>query len=69
MNNWKAIITGIGAALTSALAGIAALPYTLGDVALWIPADYKAQVAVASIFATVALRFLQSLATRKTPTT
>ena len=45
----------------SALAAVAALPYTLGDVALIIPPEWKARVTVYSIIAAFILRIIQSV--------
>jgi hypothetical protein len=50
--NWKIV----GATLTSALAALSALPYTLGDLATVIPPAYKAKVFTASLIATAILR-------------
>ena len=64
MTNWKTTLSGILAALTSALTAIAALPYQLGDVATIIPADWKARVTVAGIVATVILKSINSAVQR-----
>jgi hypothetical protein len=60
MNNWKTTISGIGAALTSALTAIAALPYQLGDVATIIPPAWKARVVIAGLIATVILKAINA---------
>jgi len=60
MNNWKTTLSGIGAALTSALTAIAALPYQLGDVATIIPPAWKARVVVAGIIATVIFKTINA---------
>lgn len=62
MNNWKTTISGILAALTSALTVIAGLPYQLGDIATIIPAVWKTRVVVAGLIATVILRAINSTA-------
>ena len=62
MKNWKTTLSGIGAALTSALTVIAALPYQLGDVATLIAPEWKAKVAVAGLVATTILRVMNSIA-------
>lgn len=64
MTNWKTTLSGILAALTSALTAIAALPYQLGDVATIIPAEWKARVTVAGIVATVILKSINSAVQR-----
>jgi hypothetical protein len=64
MNNWKTTLSGIGAALTSALTAIAALPYQLGDVATIIPPQWKARVTIAGIVATVILKSINSAVQR-----
>lgn len=50
--NWKSI----GAAVASALTMLAALPYTLGDVATIIPPSWKPYVATVGIIAGFLLR-------------
>jgi hypothetical protein len=60
MNNWKTTISGIGAALTSALTTIAALPYQLGDGATIIPPAWKARVVIAGIISTVILKAINA---------
>jgi hypothetical protein len=60
MNNWKTTLSGIGAALTSALTTIAALPYQLGDGATIIPPAWKARVVVAGLIATIILKSINS---------
>jgi hypothetical protein len=67
MNNWKTTISGIGAALTSALTAIAALPYQLGDVATIIPPAWKARVTIAGIIATVILKSINSAVQKDAP--
>jgi hypothetical protein len=58
--NWKTTLSGIGAALTSALTAIAALPYQLGDVATIIPPAWKTRVVVAGLIATIILKSVNS---------
>jgi hypothetical protein len=60
MNNWKTTLSGIGAALTSALTVIAGLPYQLGDVATIIPPAWKTRVVVAGLIATIILKSVNS---------
>jgi len=67
MSNWKTTLSGIGAALTSALVAIAALPYQLGDVATIIPPAWKARVVVAGLVATVILRTINAAVTKDAP--
>ena len=64
MNNWKTTLSGIGAALTSALTAIAALPYQLGDVATIIPPAWKTRVVVAGLIATVILKSINASVTK-----
>lgn len=59
--NWKTSVSGIGSAIFALLTAVAALPYTLGDVATIIPPEYKAKVFTISAIATVALRFWNSV--------
>jgi len=67
MNNWKTTLSGIGAALTSALTAIAALPYQLGDIATIIPPQWKARVTIAGIIATVILKSINSAVQKDAP--
>lgn len=60
MNNYKTTLSGILAALTSALTAIAALPYQLGDVATIIPPAWKTRVVVAGLIATIILKSVNS---------
>lgn len=62
MKNWKTSFTGIGAAVTSTLTGLAALPYSLGDVATIIPVEWKTRIFVIGAIATLVLKSLNSLA-------
>jgi len=55
--NWRSLL----AALSSALALLAALPYTLGEVATIIPPTWKPKVAVISITAAFILRVINSI--------
>ena len=50
------VLSRIGAAITSALTTLAALPYQLGDVATIIPVEWKNRVVIAGLIATVILR-------------
>lgn len=63
----KTTLTGIFSALVAALTTLAALPYTLGDIATIIPADWKPWVFKVGIVATVALRILKSVQTADAP--
>lgn len=62
--SWRSTLTGIGTALFSLLTVLAALPYELGDVALIIPAEWKAKVAVTGAIAALILRVLNALVTK-----
>jgi hypothetical protein len=62
MKEWKTTLSGIGAALTSTLTVIAALPYQLGDLATIIPPEYKSRVVIAGLIATTILRVMNSIA-------
>ena len=54
------ILSRIGAAITSALTTLAALPYQLGDVATIIPVEWKNRVVIAGLISTVILRTIAS---------
>ena len=60
--NWRSI----GAAFCSFISILSVAPYTLGEVANWIPPKIKAPIFIASAIATVLLRFLNSLPKKKT---
>lgn len=67
----KTTLASIGVALTSTLTALAALPYTLGDVATIIPAEWKTRVFVASALATFILKVVQGVVSqdaKPTPT-
>ncbi len=54
--NWKIV----AATLTSALTVLAALPYTLGDVATIIPPAWKSKIVIAGLVATTVLRLVNT---------
>lgn len=60
--NWRTAISGIGAVVFSALTVLAALPYTLGDIATIIPADWKPYVVTCGLIGTIGLRVWNSIA-------
>lgn len=60
----KQTVTKWGAAITSALTALAALPYQLGDIATLIPAEWKTRVFSVSLLATIVLRVLQPTPTK-----
>ena len=64
---WRPVVLSIGAAAMSFLAALAALPYTLGDLALVIPSQWKPTVTGASITAAFILRVLGSTTTTNRP--
>ncbi len=54
--NWPKFWTALSAALMSALTMLAALPYTLGEVAEIIPTEWKPRLTLIGIIATTILR-------------
>ena len=56
----RARASAVGAAVMSAVAALAALPYTLGDIALVIPSEWKPTVTGVSLAAAFVLRVLNS---------
>lgn len=60
--NWRTSLSGIGAAVFGLLTMIAALPYDMGDIANIFPPSWKAKIAVAAGFATLALKWWNALA-------
>jgi hypothetical protein len=59
--NWQTTVSGIGTAIFSILTGLAALPYTMGDLATIIPPEYKAKVFFWSAIATAVLKVWNSI--------
>lgn len=59
--NWKVALSQIGVAVAAILTTLAALPYTLGDIATIIPPAWKAKVVTIGIIAAFALRVLNGL--------
>ena len=53
--------TGIGAAGMSVIGGLAALPYTLGDISTLIPPDWKAKVTGIGFISAFILRVINSV--------
>ena len=51
----------MGAAIFGALTILAALPYTLGDLATIIPSEWKPKIVLAGLIATVGLRIWNSI--------
>ena len=58
--NWRTTTSGIGAAIMSLLALLAALPYSMGDVANMFPPSVKTYVAVISGVAAAILKTVNS---------
>jgi len=69
MTNWKTTLTGSLGAITAALTAIAALPYSMGDIATMIPPEYKAVVFKSAFAATIALRILNAILQKDGATT
>lgn len=59
--NWRTSLSAIGAALTSLLTILAALPYELGSVATVFPPEWKAKIAITGAVCTVLLKILNGL--------
>lgn len=59
--NWKTLVSQIGVAIFSLLTVLAALPYTLGDIATIIPPEWKTKVVTIGIVATFVLRILNGM--------
>jgi hypothetical protein len=60
--NWKTRVSGIGTAIFSALTVLAALPYSLGDLATVIPPSWKAKIVVGGLVGAFGLRVWNSVA-------
>ena len=60
--NWKTTVSGIGAALFSALTLLAALPYQFGDISAVFPPEWKGKIVTASAIAAFALKVWNSVA-------
>ena len=67
MKNWKTTLTGIGAAVTSTLTILAALPYQLGDAATVIPPEWKSKIVMTGLAASLVLRVLNSIFQKDAP--
>lgn len=50
--------TGYGAAVMSVIAALAALPYTLGDMSVIIPSEWKPMVTGTALAAAFVLRII-----------
>ena len=59
--NWKTGLSGTLDSIAYYLTLLAAAPYTLGDVAMYIPPDLKAVIFKYALYAGVALKILNSL--------
>jgi len=57
----KTTLASIGVALTSTLTTLAALPYTLGDAATIIPAEWKLRVVIIGLISTAILKVIQGV--------
>ena len=57
MINWRSI----GAAILSFLTILAALPYSLGELATLIPTEWKPKIVLAGLIGTVGLRVWNSI--------
>ncbi len=62
--NWRTTLSGGLGALTGLLAMLAAAPYQLGEVALIIPAEWKAKLFLWSAIATALLKMINSALTK-----
>jgi len=60
--NWRSV----GAAVASTLTILAALPYTLGELATVIPPDWKPKVVLIGLVASVGLRIWNSVVPKQT---
>lgn len=61
MKNLKTTITGISATLFTLLGILAALPYTLGDIANILPSKHKETIFIVSASAAAALKVWNSI--------
>ena len=66
--NWPKFWTGLGAAFASLLGGLAALPYTLGEISEIIPPAWKPRIAIAGFVAAFILRTFYGAIPTKTTT-
>ena len=58
--NWRTTLTGVGTAIFSVLAALAAAPYELGELATIIPPHWKAKLFAISAGATFILRLVNA---------
>lgn len=62
--NWRTTVSGIGAAICSALTLLTLLPQEMGDFANMIPPQYKSKVLFAAAFAAFLLKVWNSVAAK-----
>ena len=62
LDNWKTTVSGIGATLFALLGALAALPYSLGEIANILPSKHKETIFVVSAAAAAILKVWNSLA-------
>ena len=65
----KTTIVGYLDAIAHVLTVLAALPYTLGDAATFIPAEHKATIAIAGLVAGTILKCLKGHVSQDSKTT
>lgn len=56
--NWRTTLTGAGTAVLALIAFLAGLNDQLGDLAGFIPAEWRTRIAVTSAFSAALLKFL-----------
>lgn len=61
--HWKGIAVAISAALTT----LAALPYSMGDIATWVPPNWKPFVFKIGFVATILLRMWKYVTDQQLP--
>jgi len=59
--NWKTTLASIGSALMSLLTVVAALPYSMGEVADILPPEWKPRVAIGAAVAAAILKVVQGV--------
>lgn len=62
--NSKTTWTGISSAIVATLTMLAALPYSLGEIATVFPPEWKPYIVVAGLVATLILRSLNAIQTQ-----
>ena len=62
--NWKTTLSGTLAAIVATLTVLAALPYSLGEIAEIFPDEWKPKIVTVGLLATLVLRIINAIQTQ-----